>query len=384
MFQQQLKLNDMQKCILHERLTAENVHRAKIYAYFVIGLELFMLGRNIYNYGFSLHYYIQLYLVFLVVAIITLLIFSSTSRIADTKRRTSIQHHYLMLYYIFTLLWGVGVTLIDQAFSYGHVTAYLTNFLVATVLFIVPRRSYILLHLLPTTMLVIGMILFQENSAVVTGHVINITVFFIFATLGARFLYTTQERNLLQELLLQETNQEMEMLNKHLGSLAHHDELTRIPNRRGLYSYVNEAIVEGPRTAAIYVLDIDAFKRYNDFYGHLAGDHVLKLVAQAVNDVTVKYNSFTARFGGEEFVVVGFDLQEQQAAELASHIFEAVANLHIPHDASPYFHELSISLGYTSGTVSDQASFEQLITEADLYLYEAKENGRNQVSTVSK
>lgn len=379
MLQQLNKLNELQLRTLHWRVTADNVDRAKIYAYFVIVLELFMLTRNIMNYGFSFHYYVQLYITFLSMAILTLFVISATKKIEHTERRIRIQHRYLMLYYTFTLLWGVTVTLIDQASSYGHVTAYLTNFLAATVLFIVPKRIYALLHLLPTTLLVIGLLFYQENSAILAGHFINITVFFIFATLGARFLYATQAKNLMQELLLQETNEEMEALNTHLASLVHHDELTRIPNRRGLYRYVNDMTITSARTAAVYVLDIDAFKRYNDFYGHLAGDHVLRQVAQAVEADMSQHDYFTARFGGEEFVVLAFDVSKNDAAHVAQLIFDAVTALHIPHEASPYHANVSISLGYTFGTIHDQSSFEQLLKQADASLYEAKENGRNQV-----
>ena len=378
MLQQPNKLNDDQLRTLHMRVTKDNVDRAKTYAYFVIVLELFMLIWNAVNYGISFHYYVQLYVAFLSVAVLTLFVLKLTNKIDATERRIRIQHRYLMCYYTFTLTWGVAVTLIDQASSYGHVTAYLTNYLVATVLFIIPKRDYVLLHLLPTTALVLGLLYFQPDSAILAGHFINITVFFIFATLGARFLYAMQAKNLLQELLLQQTNAEMELLNTHLASLVHHDELTRIANRRGLYSYVNTIIAAAPQSAAVYVLDIDAFKRYNDFYGHLAGDQALKQVAQAIEQTTASQQYFTARFGGEEFVVVAFHATAKAADDLAHDIFNAVAALHIPHEASPYHGELSISLGYTIGEIHDQASFEQLIKEADKALYAAKENGRNQ------
>lgn len=378
---QQYKLNDLQLHILHRRLTTDNVERAKIDAYFVIVLESFMLIHSFINYGFSLNLYIMLYISLLALAVVSLVIFTCTKKIYNHPTRTAIQHRYLMFYYIFMLTWGAVVTLADQAASYGHVTAYLTNFLVTTVLFIVPRRTYILLHILPTTLLVGGLLIYQKDYAIVTGHFINVAIFFIFATLGARFLYGAQVKNLAQELLLKETNQEMETLNKHLASLVHHDELTRIPNRRGLYNFVTQFTAEQPKTAAVYVLDLDAFKRYNDFYGHLAGDQALKSVAQAIHRIAFLPHHFAARFGGEEFVVVAFNATEVEAATLAENIFNAIEQLHIPHEASPYHNELSISLGYTIGDIHDQDSLEQLIKAADDSLYQAKENGRNQIQS---
>lgn len=382
MFKQAPSVATGQQNHLLQQMTTENVYRAKLYVRFVIVLEILMLLRNFYTYGVSLHYYVILYLSFLAVAILTLVFLRTSERIAHIHQRARLQHHYLMAFYSFTLFWGVVVTLIDQS-SYGHVTAYLTNFLVATVLFIVSRRSFILLHFFPTILLIVGMFIWQENTKILTGHFINITIFFIFATLGSRVLYNNRVRTFSQEVLLQEANQEMATLNRHLHQLVLRDELTRIPNRRGLYEYI-QTHTTTPQSAAIYVLDIDSFKTYNDFYGHLAGDQVLKQVAQAIDTCMQEKGYFSARFGGEEFVVVALQVDEHTAQEIATCIFNTVAQLHIPHEKSVCHSEVSISLGYTLGTIENQATLESLIKEADDALYGSKQAGRNQIQRYKK
>lgn len=124
------------------------------------------------------------------------------------------------------------------------------------------------------------------------------------------------------------------------------------------------------------IMDIDDFKRYNDSYGHLAGDEALIKVAQTMEKFFDHNDAFFARFGGEEFVGVYMGLSPTESARLAEDIVRSIENLKIHHPsiASPY---LTVSIGLATDFAPTQKSHENLMKMADDCLYLAKEKGKN-------
>lgn len=187
------------------------------------------------------------------------------------------------------------------------------------------------------------------------------------------FRDVTEEK--LAEQKLQEANQLLQKL-----SMA--DGLTGIANRRcfdeSLGGNWNRLALQ-QEPISLLLLDIDSFKAYNDMYGHLAGDTCIQQIAGILSDMSWGSYDLPARYGGEEFVVLlpGKDLV--QAIEVATRIHEAVKNAHIPHKGSSVNAYLTISIGVSSTLASNEDSPSHLIKEADIALYEAKKNGRNQI-----
>lgn len=373
------KLTDDQTLILHERLTSENLERAKIAAWIIIALELFMLARNIYNYGITWHYYVQLYLSLICACLILLLASGFIERKVQAEKKYIYQYRLMLFFYYFFLLWGVVITLIDQR-SYGHVTAYLTNLMTASVLFVLPMKPYLKLQLPPLIILMVGFFIFQDNPKFIAGHIINVSFFAIFSTLGSRLMYNNYEKMFVQELELNLKNNQLSKMNEHFERLSVIDDLTQIPNRRGLYDYVEQhtKLVEAKMT--IMVIDIDCFKFYNDYYGHMQGNVVLRDVATVIQKVANGSNKFAARFGGEEFVVVAMDLSEEESLQLAETLRSTVEQLNIEHIKSKVKNVITISLGYSTGVVNNINAFDELMEKADKALYHSKNNGRNQVT----
>ena len=179
------------------------------------------------------------------------------------------------------------------------------------------------------------------------------------------------------EAALQQANLELEIL-------ASLDGLTGVANRR----YFNERLVqewhrlEREQTSlSLIFIDIDYFKRYNDYYGHLAGDVCLTQVAQAMKRVIKRPADLVARYGGEEFVILLPNTSIKSALQVAELIRQEVQQLKIPHVQSPVNDYVTLSLGLSSLVPSMKQSPEILIGMADEALYAAKKQGRNCVTT---
>ena len=132
------------------------------------------------------------------------------------------------------------------------------------------------------------------------------------------------------------------------------------------------------RPLALVLCDIDAFKAFNDNYGHPAGDECLKKIAAALQTCCRRPSDMVARYGGEEFAIVLPDTDLAGAGRIAETARDAVAQLNVPHAHSPAAAYVSIS-GGVAVALRDAENAEQLIAVADKALYDAKHQGRNRV-----
>jgi diguanylate cyclase (GGDEF)-like protein len=133
---------------------------------------------------------------------------------------------------------------------------------------------------------------------------------------------------------------------------------------------------------AVLMLDVDFFKKYNDHYGHPAGDDVLRKLGRLLRENMNRQSDLAARYGGEEFVVVLTDITIDGAETVAEKIRHAVQHEAIPHVASQ-LGVLSVSIGVAllKPTTDDQPAV--LIAMADQALYQAKNSGRNRCFSFS-
>lgn len=175
----------------------------------------------------------------------------------------------------------------------------------------------------------------------------------------------------------------MESLRLHSGfeTLAHLDGLTGIPNRRQfdemLVSEWNRARRSNVPLSLI-MIDIDHFKRYNDRYGHQAGDACLRQVAQALSKCCRRAGDIVARYGGEEFVLVMYHTPRDDGYAHAEHLRQAITALQLPHEDSATGY-VTISVGAATTVPPADGAPETLLRTADQALYEAKRKGRDQV-----
>ena len=158
--------------------------------------------------------------------------------------------------------------------------------------------------------------------------------------------------------------------------LAHYDELTGLPNRNMFHQRVEHALVQARRSAkelAILFIDLDHFKKINDTLGHEAGDRVLKLIAERLHGC-LRESDTVGRLGGDEFVVLLEELpRTESVAGVASKILAAVARPFLL-DAGEYQFTASIGISTYPGDSPDMLG---LMKNADISMYRAKEQGRN-------
>lgn len=172
-----------------------------------------------------------------------------------------------------------------------------------------------------------------------------------------------------------------------LSQLAHIDALTEVGNRRAFDGQIDAELNRARRenkSVALALLDIDYFKQYNDTYGHPAGDVCLKELASCLKQSFKRHSDFCFRYGGEEFAVIMYDTNENEACRLMYNALVRYRELEIPHKNSPISNVVTFSAGVTADNAKSVSPLE-LTKRADEALYQAKKSGRNKiVSTCSE
>jgi diguanylate cyclase (GGDEF)-like protein len=168
------------------------------------------------------------------------------------------------------------------------------------------------------------------------------------------------------------------LLVSKLDDLAHNDPLTGVANRRQLDSQLEQLIAQTELqggTLSLIMIDVDFFKKYNDHYGHQAGDSCLISIADCFKHVVRQPTDLVARYGGEEFVVLLPNAGTQDAEVVASRIKQSVEKAAIPHALSQVSQTVTVSQGIMQWAPG-MTSLE-LLKRADSALYQAKHAGRN-------
>jgi len=171
----------------------------------------------------------------------------------------------------------------------------------------------------------------------------------------------------------------LEGANAQLARLSTTDGLTGIGNRR-LFDQTLQSewqrSARGQQPVSLLMVDVDFFKRYNDRYGHLAGDECLRRVARILESCVKRSGELVARYGGEEFALLLPGTDAAEAQTVAQHCADEMAKARIPHPdslASPW---VTVSIGVATAMASPEVLPETLVAHADIALYRAKDAGR--------
>ncbi|MCW6036326.1 diguanylate cyclase [Spirulina subsalsa FACHB-351] len=189
------------------------------------------------------------------------------------------------------------------------------------------------------------------------------------------------ELELNREILLHEKSKKsLQEKNELLKELCLLDPLTQVANRRHFEQYIQDVwaqLLAEQNPISFILLDVDYFKRFNDYYGHQVGDDCLLKVAQAISQPMRNTTDLVSRYGGEEFAIILPHCGPEGALRVAERIRQELKQLNIPHTESLVSDRLTVSLGIVSTTPSPDSSIQKLIESADQALYSAKLQGRD-------
>ncbi len=181
------------------------------------------------------------------------------------------------------------------------------------------------------------------------------------------------------EIAFKETNQKLEIL-------ANLDALTQVANRGCFNNRLQsewERLAQEKQPLSLILLDIDTFKSYNDYYGHLAGDDCLIRIGKILPTVVHRPADLAARYGGEEFAFLLPNTDLEGGIKIAQNIQQVIHSLAIPHEQSHVKNILTVSLGIASLIPSLELEPDTLVAHADKALYQAKKQGRDRYCVYS-
>ncbi|MDR6490365.1 diguanylate cyclase (GGDEF)-like protein/PAS domain S-box-containing protein [Paraburkholderia terricola] len=192
------------------------------------------------------------------------------------------------------------------------------------------------------------------------------------------FMFDISERKKTEEKLAE--------LQRELEALSFQDGLTGVGNRRQFDAVLHRewsAAKHHGAPLSLVMVDVDFFKSYNDYYGHVQGDACLKRIA-AVLSAAVRPGDFVGRFGGEEFVLVLPNTGTEAARQVAERCRDRISAADIAHERSPFRQTVTASFGVGTMIPSEAADPIAFVNLVDSQLYLAKDNGRDCIAAVNR
>ncbi|APG19368.1 GGDEF domain-containing protein [Kosakonia radicincitans] len=222
-----------------------------------------------------------------------------------------------------------------------------------------------------------GMLAWKKQSEIL----IVIVIFLMGGVItSGYFLLRDIHRRVRTSRELSKTTESLMTANEKLKAMAAEDSLTGLANRRKFDEALPREVLQcavNKHAISLMLIDIDYFKKYNDNYGHLAGDDCLRQVATSLKKTIKSSSALVARYGGEEFVVILPAIDLIAAEKKAKKIIQSICQENIPHEYSP-FGIVTVSIGIASGPGPAVKGKETTLIElADDALYHAKYAGRN-------
>lgn len=205
----------------------------------------------------------------------------------------------------------------------------------------------------------------------------------VFSLMANHAIERDERRRYLLSLQQKYTLKALEAVRARLQTLSRVDVLTDLFNRRHFHEYLQQVWRRAQHIGddvAVIILDVDHFKKFNDRYGHQAGDVCLAKVARATKEALRQPGDLVARLGGEELIAVLPHTSLAVAQSAAERIRRAVQALAIAHEASSVAEVVTVGVGVASWPAQASQTDSTLIAAADAALYQAKRDGRNRVA----
>ncbi|MEQ9942862.1 sensor domain-containing diguanylate cyclase [Pectobacterium aroidearum] len=212
-----------------------------------------------------------------------------------------------------------------------------------------------------------------------------ITLILLFTIVLLGLIVLRQIRiNLKNQVDLTIVRDELTSVNHTLQTLALFDGLTGLANRRQFDMFLQQTLLRAAETQecmALIMIDVDAFKKYNDHYGHVAGDECLRKIGNILSNMPRRKEDLVARYGGEEFAIIITDTDKHGATTLAQRALDLVREEKISHETTLFLEKIvTISAGvYVFCVDTPPPTASSVIDIADAALYRAKNGGKNRI-----
>jgi diguanylate cyclase (GGDEF)-like protein len=188
----------------------------------------------------------------------------------------------------------------------------------------------------------------------------------------------TNSRTIRYQRELEETISELEETRAQLRELTINDPLTKLFNKRYLYDHSDYFFIENPEKYSVSIFfDIDDFKKYNDYYGHIKGDTVLQDISKVITKKFDRTENVIARFGGEEIVALVKTEKIDDVVKCVQNTVDELNSICIPNYGSK-IGCVTLSIGVAVCKTEDYKGWEILVKESDEAMYDAKRMGKNQ------
>jgi len=325
-----------------------------------VGLIMSSLGY----FESDIRLYVTIIVAFHLVYLPSLVIMFNTFDLVNKKQYTLIKAMEYIYYFVVCAWASVFTVLVylDQR----DITIYvIVIFLIAALFVIKPWMTRLIYG---TNLLVFLSYTFYslENKLAFNELAFKTLLVTILAGVIAESNYSMRQK-------LHGSKEQLLSMNETLKDRSLRDSLTHLYNNGYMFDYVDHAINHHDRCGSkfsVLMIDIDDFKTVNDRFGHLFGDQVICQVAETLKGLT-RHHDVVGRYGGEEFIIALCHTQANLAKEIAERIRKEIADLRFEEDI-----RISVSIGIASYRGQDTMD---LVKEADINLYKAKESGKNQV-----
>lgn len=290
-------------------------------------------------------------------------------------------NHFVLLNFVTAVVWGILPSFYASSWpTFYHIVIWLimTGVAASTISSYSIYRPAFLAFMIPLLTLTFWFLVIRNSGNFDNSMVLGLL-------LGAYSILVLKSGKMYGDILTSNiiNRMELEHVNQALQKQAEHDPLTQLLNRRGFDSRLKTEWHRHARqeqSMAALMVDIDHFKKYNDHYGHDAGDQCIRRIAQALHSSAQRAGDLVARYGGEEFIVLLTDVQMKQARVVAERLRKAVESLDIPHAGSPTAKHVTVSIGVSALVPDSNQDESTLYMAADRKLYEAKNSGRNRIA----
>ncbi len=227
--------------------------------------------------------------------------------------------------------------------------------------------------------IILGLVLKSLPAKVVFNDLFGLISVNIIGTLAGYLMERSRRNEFLYKRQSEKDRRALEEANAQLRYLSYHDPLTGLYNRRAFDEHLKaewQRAIRHRYPVSLLMMDIDDFKKYNDTQGHIAGDRVLRRIADVIKLMVNRPGDMVARYGGEEFVVLLVGTVREGAIYLAEEILSKVRELQLPHPDTDR-RIVTISIGCTTTVPSREKDLTEFIRCADEALYRAKSEGKD-------